>query len=315
LDEKGLSQIPMQCPNLITLDLQLCGRMTDDVLDLIGDRCPQLMNLSFTGPFLPSDKAWSKLFSNLTNLRSLRLQFAAKITNQSIQTLVESCPLMEDFELDDCTLVDNAGVAHLKKWIHLKKLSLNCIGQVDVSVLEELLSVVGPHLKLLSLNRQSSLEDTILPVIQQYCTSLTTLSLQHCALITTNTQSMVKMLTNLKPLTSLDLAGNNCVQDDVMYCIANIHGPNLQYLNINGLDDLTSASLFLLVNKCPNLLFLDISWVRAFDDPLFIKLLEISRLLQTIKVFGCNQLLENTLNKEWTNLHSKRVIIQGNEFD
>jgi hypothetical protein len=264
LDEKGLSQIPMQCPNLITLDLQLCGRMTDDVLDLIGDRCTQLLNLSFTGPFLPTDQAWSRLFSKLPNLRSLRLQFAAKITNQSIELLVQSCPLMEDFELDDCTLVDNDGVAHLKNWIHLRKLSLNCIGQVDVTVLEELLSVVGPNLSLLSLNRQTSLEDTILPVIEKYCTSLSTLSLQHCALITSNTQSMVKMLTALKPLTSLDLAGNNCIQDDVIYCIANIHGPNLQFLNINGLDDLTNASLFLLVNKCPNLLVLDISWVRYF---------------------------------------------------
>jgi DNA repair protein RAD7 len=78
LNEAGLSQIPMQCPNLITLDLGLCGRMNDHVLGLIGNHCPMLMNLSLGGAFLPSSNAWTDLFPKLPQLRTVRLQFAAK---------------------------------------------------------------------------------------------------------------------------------------------------------------------------------------------------------------------------------------------
>jgi hypothetical protein len=43
--------------------------------------------------------------------------------------------------------------------------------------------------------------------------------------------------------------------------------------------------------------------------------MEMSPKLHVVKVFGCNQLSEMTLNKEWRNEDGKRIIIQGNEFD
>jgi hypothetical protein len=153
LDELGLSQIPMQCPHLLVLDLGLCGRMTGKVLELIGDRCTNLTSLSLGGAFLPTSSDWTLLLSKLSNLHILRLQYAAKLCQASIKKMVECCPLIEDLEIDDCMMVDNQGVSYLKDLIHLKKLSLNCIGQVDVGVMEELLSKVGSQLSLLSLNR------------------------------------------------------------------------------------------------------------------------------------------------------------------
>jgi hypothetical protein len=46
-----------------------------------------------------------------------------------------------------------------------------------------------------------------------------------------------------------------------------------------------------------------------------MKLLEMSPKLEKVKVFGCHQLSETTLNKEYKNDNSRQVLIQGNEFD
>jgi hypothetical protein len=73
---------------------------------------------------------------------------------------------------------------------------------------------------------------------------------------------MVDMLTHLMPLSVLDLGGNNCIENDVVHCIANIHGQNLERLSLNGLDELTSSCLFLLLNKLPCITHIDMSWIR-----------------------------------------------------
>ena len=54
---------------------------------------------------------------------------------------------------------------------------------------------------------------------------------------------------------------------------------------------------------------------RSFTDILLVELLRNSADIETIKIFGCNLLSGEVLDKEWHNKHGNRIIIVGNEFD
>lgn len=262
LDETGLSMIPMQCSNLRVLHLGLCGRMTDKVLGLIGERCKELTSMTLRGAFLCTAQGFSGLFKSLTKLETLRLGFAARLTDDSLKSLANNCPLLRTLEINDCTLIGDEGVLKIQRFTNLIDLSLSSVGILESQTLVTLLSKVGPKLINLCLDKQPNLTHSILEAIQTHCGALQNLSMQQCPL---PDDGMIQLLSHLKPLKSLDLAGNNVIEDEVINCVANIHGENLKYLNLNGLDELNSSTLLLLLTKLAVIEKLDLSWIRYFN--------------------------------------------------
>lgn len=67
--------------------------------------------------------------------------------------------------------------------------------------------------------------------------------------------------------------------------------------------------------KIPNLLQIDLGWIRGVDDLIVEKLLEKSKRIEKIALYGCSLVSRTLLNTNWTNETGKRIIITGNEFD
>ncbi|KAJ3358791.1 hypothetical protein HDU91_005112 [Kappamyces sp. JEL0680] len=311
LDEDALLSIPELCPELRTLQLGYCGRMTDAVLEALS-RLKFLSSISLHGPFLCSPGGFAGLFQSLSLLSSVELEFATKLTNDSLLYLARECPGLEALVLTDCPHVDDAGLGHLAALTKLSKLGLNNTGTIQDEAVVELLRKVGGGLEDLSLNKQPHLTKPTLDAVAQHCSALKFLSLQHCPSF--DKQDMTCFFAQMQPLTKIDMTGNNIADNLVVAAIINGHAGQLSHLSLNGLDEITVEVLGDLTTVA-NLTFCDFSWIRAIDDIFLQSFLSVSKSLERLKVFGCNQLSIATLNAKWINNRGRQVIIQGNEFD
>ena len=194
LTEENLSEIAASCPNLSVLLLNLCGtclirclllgRMTDNNLSALGEHVPLLSSLTLHGPFLCTAGGFAGLFQQLSNLNVLNFEFAVKLSNESLGYLQEGCPQLRVLSLTDCPYINDQGIASISKMTNLTELSLNSLGKIADESINQVLSVLGHQLSVLSLNKHEFLTDLTLESITKHCVSLVELSLQHCPLIT-----------------------------------------------------------------------------------------------------------------------------------
>jgi DNA repair protein RAD7 len=312
LDQDALASIPKACPNLRILELGFCGRMTDKVLDSFS-YLDELQEISLYGPFLCSPGGFAGLFQSLKALKSVKLEFAAKFTNDSLEYLARECPMLEELILTDCSFVDDVGVAHISSLTTLKSLGLNALGAITDSCMVDLLSKIGSSLETLSLNKHAYLGNETLLALSKHTSQLSHLSIQNCILF--DNDSMVEYFSKSQPLRSIDLSGLNVCQDDCIKAIISHHGKQLSRLVLNGLDQITMQSLQEFLKDMLHLSHCDLSWVRCVNDDFLVSFLSHCSELETIKLFGCHQLTSISLNAPWTNQKGKRILISGNEFD
>ncbi|KAI8926251.1 hypothetical protein BC831DRAFT_549993 [Entophlyctis helioformis] len=296
IDEDGLGTIPLLCPNVRTLNLSLCGRITDSVLAEIGRSCSSLERLTLKGPFLPTNAGFSSLFRGVGEpLVEVVLENAAKLSTPAVQVLHDCCPNLAQLSLAACTRVDSDALAVVARMARLTRLSLAGIAKgVPVESLLALVDTVGPRLTALCLDGFELLDDTVVARISQVCRSL-------------------------RPRTPawspLSLYRNVLLTNDVILCIVNLFGPSLEHLNLNGLDEITEPAMAALARGCPALVTLDVSWIRCLNDDILTQIMTTATHLTCIKVYGCHDLTPVTLNRVWRNTNDKIVQIQGNEFD
>ncbi|KAI9344257.1 hypothetical protein BDR26DRAFT_857486 [Obelidium mucronatum] len=120
---------------------------------------------------------------------------------------------------------------------------------------------------------------------------------------------------NLSPLKSLDLHRLYNLTDASVISIISHHGASLNRLVLNGLDDVTAHALKAVVEGCPSISDLDMSWVRSFNDDLFSAMVGRCKWLKSVKVYGCNLLTEFSLVKKFFNVEGDLIRVVGNEFD
>ncbi|KAH6562934.1 hypothetical protein BASA62_008828 [Batrachochytrium salamandrivorans] len=320
LDEDGLLSIAYLCPNVRTLNLSLCGRITNKVLIEIGASCKHIFSLTLKGAFLPTDAGFSSMFSGLgSSLTNLSLEHAAKLTNTSLHVLSKSAPNLRILNLTSCSKVGDDAIETISKMQCLEHLELNGLrDDVESSAILQLISAIGHQLTTLSLNGYNLLGDTVVEAITETCKGLSSLSLSECPLITSaGVISALKLFSTTSPegLVSLYFNRNVLLSDDVIFVIVNRMGETLERLGLNGLDELSEDALCSIASGCIHLVDLDVSWIRCMNDDIFLKFIENAADLQRIKVYGCHDLTSATLNRVWLNRHGQAIEIQGNEFD
>jgi hypothetical protein len=149
--------------------------------------------------------------------------------------------------------------------------------------------------------------------IKTFCKSLETLSLQHCPLV--ESEQLADMLQELQPLSSLDISGNNHLEDIVLEVVSKQHGKQLSNLVINGLDEISIKGLEHCSEMIIYLSTIDFSWIRAVDDTFFHCYMSKSKRLQSVRMFGCNQISKYLLDQVYLNKDGKRIVLYGNEYD
>ncbi|KAL5036191.1 hypothetical protein BDEG_24146 [Batrachochytrium dendrobatidis JEL423] len=320
LDENGLQSIAYLCPNVKTLNLSVCGRITNKVLEEIGASCNQLSSLVLKGCFIPSDFGFSSLFSGLgSTLQELTLENAAKLTNLSLITLLESATHLRLLSLTACVRLGNDAISTISKMKCLEHLELNNLSEgVSPECISELICTIGSQLRILALNGHDLLDDNVVAFISETCKCLESLSLSDCPSITS--KGMVHALTHLSTesstgLVHLNFNRNVLFNDDVVFALVNQAANTLKHLGMNGLDELTEKAMQAVADNCTQLVDLDVSWIRCMSDTIFEKIMKNATHLQRIKIYGCHDLTLPTLNHVWRNKEGRAIEIQGNEFD
>lgn len=324
LSENDLLNLVQSIPNVTQLHLGLCGRMTDMVIDHMGKYCTHINDLTLEGPFLPTEEAFNNLLGSL-KLNKLSLQYAANLNSDAIVKLLEtSKDTLEYLRIDQCLSIGDKGVRLLGEFDNLKTLILTDLGlSVSEESLASTIESIGDNLTELQLNYFPHLSDHVLnDIIAAKCTNLQHLALGYCGEESFTTEGLTlffkeKWNPNISDklrFLSLDLTRNHQLKDDFLIVFLERYGYGIQNLNLNGLDLLTNESLMILAKSCPNLITLDVSWVRAVTDVFLIDLFNTSKNLESINIYGCNFLSEDVVNNDWINGNERKIKIVGNEY-
>ena len=306
----GYEMISYHCPNLTNLHLGMCGRIKDADLRKIVDGCPSLKSLELDGPFLCTDVGMSQL-SKLSNLESFAISNASKITHKSLGFLNKDA--LRLVKIKHCTAVGSGIAEILASFSELTELQLEFINDIGEDELMFLISKCGGRLKTLFLEGFLNLSDSNLQQIATTCTSLDRFSLGSCLKLTN--EGICAFFEACKCcLKYVSLNRLPDINDDSLLKLLLNQCKHLTHLDLNGLDKLTSQSLNQLV-RASNLNYIDISWVRNFDNETLDLLISKCQQLSVVKVYGCNRLTDDKLCSNWTNLNGRKLQIHGNEFD
>lgn len=299
------------CPNLTHLELQMCGRMTDEVLQLLGERCQSLSVVQLHGPYLCTAAAFSSFLTLLgRKLLTLKLSHASKFSDHCLETLSTNCTNLIELSLTETEKVGNNGVIHLKS-LGLEKLTLDRIGVIESETFLNLFAAIGSNLYLLSLSHQNNINDDVHALISNKCGKLTHLSLEGCK--QSSNESLSNLLSNLVNLTELNISQNPLIEDCVLESVIKTHNKTIQRLNISGLHMLTNDVL----KRLGNLHFMidiDLSWCRDVTDGVIETILRECTLIKSVSLFGCYLLTNVLLSSAFQNKNGKWIRFIGNEY-
>ncbi|KAJ3259740.1 hypothetical protein HDU77_001704 [Chytriomyces hyalinus] len=322
LKPDSFNQIIFMCPNVQVLHLADCGQMTDAVILNLATHCQSIRSLTIKGAFLVTDNAFETLFRSpiSKSLEDLFLENTSKLGMKGIQALAETCTTsLQSLSLSHCNVAGGEGVVQiLGKMKGLKTLELIEMGSVSDDDLIGILKEVGNGLTKLSFNGFPNMTDKLLTEgICNYCPNLEHLSLRNNEQVTDEGMLAYLNTTTMSaaPLKSIDLNRLYNLTDSTITSLISHHGASLRRLILNGLDDLTEYALNAIVDGCPLVTELDLSWIRNFDDALFERMVGKCSLLKSVKVFGCNRLTEFSLVKRFSNAEGELIRVLGNEFD
>ncbi|KAI8589578.1 hypothetical protein BDZ88DRAFT_417319 [Geranomyces variabilis] len=317
LDDPTLTRVAELSPSVRYLQLGNCGRMREPTLKAIGDHCSHLEALNLDGPFLPGDESFAAMFEAIGDkLLELTLRHAAKLSQAGIEALVRYCPNLTTLRLDHCFKLDDQCIRSLATLRQLQTLELGFMNRtIAEDAILYLIESVGANVRSLTLDRHPNVTDRVLLQIATSCQHLTEISFVECESITS--EGLLEFIRALQPTVNLNtvtLARIVHLNDDAIIALVNRFGRALMKLNLNGLDELSERSLRAIATGCPHVRDLDVSWIRNVDDFVLVELLANAPELALIRVYGCNKLTENLINKRTLNSDGKEIRFIGNEF-
>uniref|UniRef100_A0AAX7V4J3 F-box domain-containing protein n=1 Tax=Astatotilapia calliptera TaxID=8154 RepID=A0AAX7V4J3_ASTCA len=121
LDDGALKHLQKHCPELTTINMQSCTQVTDEGLVSLGRGCHKLQNLCVSG------------CSNITDASLTSLSHCELITDDGIRALSSSTCGQERLtvvELDNCPLITDVTLEHLKTCHRLERIELYDCQQV-----------------------------------------------------------------------------------------------------------------------------------------------------------------------------------------
>ncbi|KAG0021296.1 hypothetical protein BGZ81_009018 [Podila clonocystis] len=298
IEATGLLNIAQFCPKIRSLNLIRCGRILDETINYYTEHLTDLSSLNLSGPFMVTDTAFNKLFEKVgERFRQFCLEHSYRFTLKAVTTLCQSCPQLSRLELGKCTLMDDEWLAPIANLTGLTSLGLSYPKDAGKGLTTEpmvkLLLAVGSGLESLDLEGCVALEDAVLAeAIRPSCVRLERLNISGCEEFTTEGVTALFTDWNVnRGLSVLNLRKCIMLGDDALNAaIAHSH-ETLDELNINSLEELTKDALVNL-SRCENLTKLDVSWVRAMDDEVLERFVQLNLKLEQVVVWGDHRITE-----------------------
>ncbi|KAG0380898.1 hypothetical protein BGX24_003372 [Mortierella sp. AD032] len=292
----GLQNIAQFCPNLRSLKLKLCGRITNEVMDYYIEHLTKLASLTLIGPILIIEPTYIKLFEIIgERFEKFELKGSSRFSLKAIKALCDNCPNITHLRLGDCNLMDDEWLGPIAGLTKLKSLRIRNPepDKLTTSAVVKLIQAVGSGLEELELKGCDGLMDEVLvDAIRPSCVRVERLNLSGCEELTTEgVETLFKDWTVNPGLTYLNL--ENCVmlKDEALMAVTEHSGATLEDLNMSGMDEITKDALQTLT-RCVHLVDLNVSWCRAVDDDIMEQLVEAAPRLAKVTVWGDHRLTE-----------------------
>ncbi|TKY90881.1 hypothetical protein EX895_000879 [Sporisorium graminicola] len=322
LDSESLQSIAAFAPNLEHINLQLCGMLDNDAMDVWVKKLPKLKSVELYGPFLVRKEAWHRFFEAIgSRLESFKIRESPRFDLSCAEAMVKHCPNVRELGLAQIGPLDKTMLQPLESYgdqltyLDISDPGVSAPGIPPKSLEDDevvsLLKAVGTNLVHLDVSKNIDLTDRIIEeAIKPHCHKLKTLRLIGCEKLEAKTVAgMFAEWTKkgVPGISYLHLDRMLKLDDSLMKPMLTHSGIELVELSLNSVDGITDKGLEVLANakNLPRLEVLDLSFVRAVDDDSLDKICRNLSSLKKVSVFGCNRISDF--------LRSERVRIIGKE--
>lgn len=250
LSDGVLEVVGENCHRLQTLVMDGCYKITNRGLLQMAEGCPELRKINLSRcSYRVTDKGVLAVAENCPRLKEVVLAYLSEVTDTSCVRLCEMCP-----DLEVVTLmfsgVSEKGVRALTKLRKLKVLdisSLPGISPADVASLTQ----YCPDLEAMNVSLNPQIDDTCLLQVVKYGRKLHLLQCVSCH-VTDHFMNEVGKLT--KTLKNLDIGWCQAVTDDGIRSLS-ATCQSLRYLGLIRCDAVTADAVEELVAKYPQITY------------------------------------------------------------
>ncbi|KAH7906208.1 RNI-like protein [Hygrophoropsis aurantiaca] len=299
LTPSAFTTLAMLNPNLTTLRLDFCGRLTCPVLQAFSTSLPHLTSLTLLGPFLVRVEAWCTFFANSPHLSEFRITQSPRFDEACMLAMVDGCKELTELRLKEVGKMTEDFVEPLCALPQLRALDLSDPGNANGITEEGWLQILrrhGPTLEKLDCSGHQGVSDRVLlEGLRVKSRVLAELTADNVSGLTNEglaeffdtwanpprstgetgegDMDMDVDLPPNPPLHALSLARNSFLSSEALIALINHSGASLQTLSINGWKGV-SAEALAKIGGAKDLVKLDISWAREMDDFVLKSILE-----------------------------------------
>lgn len=304
-------------PSLKDLNLRDLYTLSNSSLILLANSFPNLISLNLHGCSRITDEGVNQIVQKCTSLRDLDLSYCTGLQSKPHSTSLTNLPVtLQELSLvgvmsDDTQLITEA----VKRLTALKSLRLCGIPAVNDESLNQMLCSIGPFLEKLDLSGglMSPLTDDGISAISRHCNKLSFIGLSMLKQVTGTTlmpllqdHQRAKMLKTLQlgcfklepdvlfiistqcsALEDLQLSGVQAVNDEFLITVAKCC-LSLKDLSIKACRDVNDAGICALAQYCP-LECIVLSGVSNITDKSVYALANGCPYLKEIYVSGCSK--------------------------
>ncbi|KAJ6799184.1 DNA repair protein rhp7 isoform X1 [Iris pallida] len=305
----------LNCAPLSVLQLDLCGRfMTDYVLRATLAKSPRnlpsLTTISLKGAFRLSDDGLDALVTSAPLLSSVNLGGCNLLTSDGIINLANKLnPVLRELVLDDCQNVDAMVILPaLKKLKFLEVLSIARIQNVDDSFVYNLVRVCGPQIKELVFADCQKLTTASMRAIGENCSKLCVLDIRN--LVQLNDLAISHLASGCRSMQKLKLRRNK-FSDEAIAAFIEASGGSLIELSLNHIVKVAEYTALAISMCCTqSLQSLDLSFCRDITDEALGLIVDSCSSLSFLTLFGCSQITDSFM-KGHSNFNCKIIGFEG----
>ena len=174
----------IKCPELCDVDFTYCPQFTGASFKSLDPKVnfPNLRRVDFGHCSNLTDNV-RFLVRQCPDLRSIEFVRCKKLTNLTVDSLLESCPKLEEISFSNCDQVTGVSFEYLSpalKLLELRTVSFAGCSLIDFAVCR--LAEMAPNLQKLDVARNSNLTIIVISALAKACPKLKTLNIDGCAI-------------------------------------------------------------------------------------------------------------------------------------
>ncbi|CAA0838026.1 Unknown protein [Striga hermonthica] len=302
LTEKEFHQAFKNCQtkDLRVLQLDLCGQCMldfafEDIISHSLNSFSSLAVVSLRGACRLSDCGIKTLVTSAPLLRSINLGHCSLLTSEAIKFIADSLGSnLRELYIDDCQKINPALIfPAFTKFEYLEVLSVAGLHGITDLFIIKVIAVCSKSIKELDLADCPKLSDCSLKIIGSSCAGLCSLNISNLPNLTDI--GLEALANGCRSIQILKMCRNE-FSDEAMAAYIESSGESLKELLLNNISKVGPNTAFSLSKRSRKLLSLDISFCRGISDEALGLILDSCSYLKQLKVFGCRQITNVSLN-------------------